>query len=90
MVVTRVPDRLAIMKRRGVTVLVGCVLLALLVLQIGRVRVSYVELGPGPTVDTLGKSDNKPIISVTGTQVTRSAGQLRLVTVSVQPFFDGA
>ena len=73
------------MKRRGVTVLVGCVLLALLVLQLGRVRVSYVELGPGPTVDTLGKSDNKPIISVTGAPTSTSAGQLRLVTVSVQP-----
>ncbi len=72
------------MKRRGITVLVGCVLLALLVGVLGRVRVPYVELGPGPTVDTLGRSDDRPVISVRGAETTKSAGQLRLVTVSVQ------
>lgn len=74
------------MKRRGVTVLVGCLLLALLVTQVGRVSLPYVSLGPGPTYDTLGKSDDhKPVITVTGTDPTRSTGQLRLVTVSVRP-----
>jgi PDZ domain-containing protein len=73
------------MRRRGVTVLVGCVLLALMVWQVGGVRVPYVELGPGPTYDTLGRSEGKPIIEVTGASTSSSAGQLRLVTVSVQP-----
>jgi Lon-like protease len=73
------------MRRRGVTVLVGAVLLALLSWQAAVVRVPYVELGPGPTVDTLGKSDGKPIITVTGADTTKSAGQLRLVTVEVLP-----
>lgn len=72
------------MKRRGITVLIGCLLLVLLMGQVGRVRVPYVELGPGPTVDTLGKSDGKPVISVNGAQATTSKGQLRLVTVSVR------
>jgi PDZ domain-containing protein len=73
------------MRRRGVTVLVGAVLLALLSWQAAVVRVPYVELGPGPTVDTLGKSGGKPIITVTGVDTTKSAGQLRLVTVEVLP-----
>jgi Lon-like protease len=73
------------MKRRGVTVLVGCVVLALLVWQIGRVRISYVDLEPGPTYDTLGVADNKPVIAVEGATATKSGGQLKLVTVLVQP-----
>ncbi|MBN1172880.1 MAG: PDZ domain-containing protein [Micromonosporaceae bacterium] len=72
------------MKRRGVTVLVGCVLLALLVGQIGWVRVSYVELGPGPTYDILGTFDEKRVVGVSGAEATKSAGQLRMVTVSVR------
>lgn len=72
------------MKRRGVTVLIGCLLLALFMGQLGRVRVPYVELGPGPTVDTLGQSDGKPVINLQGAQSTDSKGQLRLVTVSVR------
>lgn len=72
------------MKRRGLTVLVGCLLLALLAGQVGWVRVPYVTLGPGPTIDALGQSDGKPVISVKGAQATKSSGQLRLVTVSVQ------
>jgi Lon-like protease len=73
------------MRRRGVTVLLGAALLVLLVWQAAIVRVPYVELAPGPTVDTLGSSDGKPVISVTGAQATKSAGQLRLVTVEVSP-----
>lgn len=71
------------MKRRGVTVTVGCVLLIVLVALIGQMSVPYVEMGPGPTFDTLGKSGNDPVISVEGAPTSTSAGQLRLVTVAV-------
>ncbi len=72
------------MRRRGATVLVGGVVLALLLWQaFFSVRVPYVALGPGPTVDTLGQDDKHDVISITGTEVSTSAGQLRLVTVSV-------
>lgn len=71
------------MKRRGVTVAVGCVLLIVLVALIGRMNVPYVEMGPGPTFDTLGKSGGDPVITVDGAPTSTSAGQLRLVTVSV-------
>jgi len=67
------------------TVLGGLILLILLVWQSAVVRVPYVELGPGPTVNTLGEVDGKDVISLSGVPETSSAGQLRLVTVSVQP-----
>jgi Lon-like protease len=74
------------MRRRGVTVLVGAFLLVVLAWQTTVVPVPYVAMGPGPTVDTLGQSDGKPVISVTGAEATKSAGQLRLVTIEVQPY----
>jgi PDZ domain-containing protein len=73
------------MRRRGVTVLVGAILLVLLAWQMSVISVPYVAMGPGPTVDTLGQSDGKPVIAVNGAPTTKSAGQLRLVTIEVQP-----
>jgi PDZ domain-containing protein len=72
------------MKRRGATVGVGGLLLVLLLWQaFFSVPVPYVALGPGPTVNTLGQADKHDVISVTGTPVSTSKGQLRLTTVSV-------
>ncbi len=74
------------MRRRGVTVLVGALLLLLLSWQTTVLKVPYVEMGPGPTYNTLGAGDDgKPIINVSGAPATKSAGQLRMTTVSVQP-----
>lgn len=77
------------MRRRGLTVLFGALLLLVLSWQATVVKVPYVEMGPGPTYDTLGtdtgKPGGKPIINVDGAPVTRSKGQLRMTTVSVQP-----
>jgi PDZ domain-containing protein len=71
------------MRRRGVTVLFGSILVVLLVIGIMAAPVPYVTLGPGPTVNTLGTSDGHAVIEVTGRDTSNSAGQLRLVTVSV-------
>ncbi|GAA4689450.1 YlbL family protein [Phytohabitans rumicis] len=73
------------MRRRGVTVLLGALITALLSVGVLAAPIPYVVLGPGPTVDTLGKEDGKEVIQVTGTQTSTSAGQLRLTTVGVQP-----
>ncbi|MFC0526270.1 YlbL family protein [Phytohabitans kaempferiae] len=73
------------MRRRGVTVLLGALITALLSAGVLAAPIPYVVLGPGPTVDTLGKDDGKEVIQVTGAQTTTSAGQLRLTTVGVQP-----
>ena len=72
------------MGRRGATLLLGAVLLLLLIWQAGTAPVPYVELGPGPTENTLGTHDGKPIITIEGQAETKSAGQLRLTTVNVR------
>lgn len=76
------------MRRRGTTVLLGAIIVLLLGVGIASAPVPYVIEGPGPTVDTLGTNDDKPVIEVSGRQTYRSAGQLRLVTVGVQPNTD--
>jgi PDZ domain-containing protein len=70
--------------RRGLTLAIGTVLVAGLVWQATAVKVPYVELSPGPTVNTLGESNGKPIVEVDGRSATTSSGQLRLTTVNVR------
>jgi Lon-like protease len=74
------------MKRRGITVAVGAVLVLVLTILVGQAKVPYVELEPGPTYDTLGvdPGSGKEVIAVTGAPTSKSAGQLRFVTVGVQ------
>jgi PDZ domain-containing protein len=76
--------KVAAMGRRGATLALGAVLLLLLIWQAGTAPVPYVELGPGPTENTLGARDGKPIITIDGRGETASAGQLRLTTVNVR------
>ena len=75
------------MKRRGWTVLLGAVFVALLTWQSLSVKVAYVALGPGPTVDTLGSVETKEgeqrIITASPENSTESTGELQLVTVRV-------
>lgn len=61
----------------------GVLLLVALVLLAGRARLNnqYVELVPGPTFDTLGSSDGKQLITISGASTSTSAGQLRMLTV---------
>ncbi|MEH1054274.1 PDZ domain-containing protein [Micromonospora purpureochromogenes] len=73
------------MRRRGVTVLLGALLTTLLSIGVLGAPIPYVVLGPGPTVNTLGTSDGKEVIQVTGRSTSHSAGQLRMTTVGVQP-----
>ncbi|MEU5787724.1 PDZ domain-containing protein [Micromonospora purpureochromogenes] len=73
------------MRRRGVTVLLGALLTTLLSIGVLGAPIPYVVLGPGPTVNTLGTSDGKEVIQITGRSTSNSAGQLRMTTVGVQP-----
>ncbi|OJF16189.1 YlbL family protein [Couchioplanes caeruleus] len=72
------------MKRRGVTLIAGVLVTALLGGGAGLCPLPYVVLEPGPTVDTLGRHEAAPVINVTGGEVSASAGQLRLTTVQVE------
>jgi PDZ domain-containing protein len=49
----------------------------------GVVRVPLVALGPGPTFDTLGAVDGKPVVSITGRQTYPTTGHLNMTTVAV-------
>lgn len=46
------------------------------------VPVPYVALGPGPTFDTLGDFDGKPVVAIEGTKVMPTKGHLNMTTVS--------
>jgi PDZ domain-containing protein len=46
------------------------------------VPVPYVALGPGPTFDTLGDYDGKPVVAIEGTAVKKTSGHLNMTTVS--------
>ncbi|MBM2622443.1 PDZ domain-containing protein [Actinoplanes sp. LDG1-06] len=72
------------MRRRGVTVILGALITALLAVGVMAAPLPYVVLKPGPTVNTLGSDNGAEVIQVTGEKTTTSAGQLRLTTVNVQ------
>ena len=48
------------------------------------VPVPYVILGPGPTLNTLGVSGGKPLISIAGHATYPTSGHLNMVTVSYE------
>ena len=73
------------MRRRGVTVILGALITALLAVGVMAFPLPYVVLKPGPTVNTLGSDNGKEVIQVTKTETSTSKGQLRLTTVGVQP-----
>jgi PDZ domain-containing protein len=77
------------MRRRGVTVILGALITALLAIGVMAAPMPYVVLKPGPTVNTLGSDNGKEVIQVTdakdGITTSSSTGQLRLTTVGVQP-----
>jgi Lon-like protease len=72
------------LSRRGWTVLLSFFIAVVLALIGGFVKVPYAAVSPGPTYDTLGMLDGKPVVEVNGTQTYPTSGQLRMTTVSVQ------
>ncbi|HET6530785.1 MAG TPA: PDZ domain-containing protein [Actinoplanes sp.] len=72
------------MRRRGVTVILGALITALLAIGVMAAPMPYVVLKPGPTVNTLGSDNGKEVIQVTKAETSTSKGQLRLTTVGVQ------
>nr|WP_308208499.1 PDZ domain-containing protein [Actinoplanes aksuensis] len=77
-------DSLSRMRRRGVTVILGALITALLAVGVMAAPLPYVVLKPGPTVNTLGSDNGAEVIQVTEAKTTTSSGQLRLTTVNVQ------
>jgi PDZ domain-containing protein len=69
------------MKRGTWAGLLAVVLVLGLSVVAARKPVPYATFAPGPTVNVLGKSGKKDIISVSGHKAYRDSGALRLVTV---------
>ena len=73
------------MSRRSLTLLIASVGTAVAIAVSVLVPVPYVILGPGPTLNTLGKdSAGRPLITISGHPVYPTNGHLNLVTVSYQ------
>lgn len=74
-----------VLSRRVQTIAAGTALLAVLVLLASVVRVPYVVLGPGPTINTLGSdtAGGDPVIGIDGREPNPTSGHLNLTTVSV-------
>ena len=75
--------RLRSMSTRTATLAVAGVLLAALVLVLSFLPVPYARLSPGPTTDTLGAVNGRPLIVITGTKTYPVKGRLDLTTVSI-------
>ncbi|HEY3002909.1 MAG TPA: PDZ domain-containing protein [Kribbellaceae bacterium] len=71
------------MTRRTSTLVASIVALVAALSMVTLIPVPFVSFSPGPTEDTLGRADNKPVIEVTGHEVFPTDGQLDLTTVSV-------
>jgi PDZ domain-containing protein len=77
------------MSRRVLTLVTGAVLLLALLVGGSQLPVPYAELGPGPTLDTLGVDQSgQQIIQLTGRAPERTSGHLNLTTVSVRDRLD--
>jgi PDZ domain-containing protein len=71
------------MPRRTATMLASTLLLIALLCVGVLMPVPYAELGPGPTVNTLGKHDGEPVLQVSGRRTYPTSGNLNMTTVRV-------
>jgi Lon-like protease len=72
------------MSRRSLTLLIATVgVIAALAVAV-LIPVPYVILGPGPTLNTLGSSSGRPLITITGHTTYPTTGHLNMVTVGYQ------
>jgi PDZ domain-containing protein len=70
------------MSRRTVTLLVAGIGVVAAALAAALLPVPYVILSPGPTLNTLGQTSGRPLISISGHRTYPTNGHLNLVTVS--------
>lgn len=70
------------MNRRIVTLMVAMVPIVIFGVLLAAVTVPFVALGPGPTYDTLGDFEGKPVVAIDGTETKPTSGHLNMTTVS--------
>ena len=71
------------MSRRVATMALAGVLLVALVAVASLVDVPFAAMSPGPTENTLGSVDDKPVVEINGHRTYPTKGQLDLTTVAV-------
>lgn len=72
------------MSRRFQTLCGGVIILAVLISIILSIKVPFVAFVPGPTVNTIGKYNGKPVINVEGpADLNKASGNLNLTTVGI-------
>jgi Lon-like protease len=72
------------MSRRSLTLAIAGLATVVAIVVAVLLPVPYVILGPGPTLNTLGETSGKPLITITGHHTYPATGHLNLVTVSYQ------
>ncbi|HWG13582.1 MAG TPA: PDZ domain-containing protein [Streptosporangiaceae bacterium] len=73
------------MPRRTLTLYISAVAVILGILVAERLPVPYVILGPGPTLNTLGKDQSgKPLITISGRTVHPTSGHLNMVSITYE------
>ncbi|MCX5044605.1 PDZ domain-containing protein [Aldersonia sp. NBC_00410] len=72
------------MNRRIVTLIAALIPIVVLGVIGSTVTVPYAALGRGPTFNTLGEVDGKPVVDIQGTAVDPTTGNLNMTTVSVK------
>jgi Lon-like protease len=73
------------MSRRSLTLVIAAFATLVAIAVAILVPVPYVILGPGPTLDTLGKdASGQPLITIVGPKTYPTDGHLNMVTVSYQ------
>ncbi|MGN6790780.1 MAG: YlbL family protein [Streptosporangiaceae bacterium] len=70
------------MSRRAVTLLIAGIGFVASVVIVFTVPVPYVALLPGPTYNTLGPLNGKPVVQISGHRTYSAPGHLNMVTVS--------
>jgi Lon-like protease len=72
------------MSRRSLTLAIAGLATVVAIVVAVLLPVPYVIRGPGPTLNTLGKTSGQPLITITGRHTYPTTGNLNLVTVSYQ------
>ena len=73
------------MPRRTLTLYISAIAVIVAILVAERISVPYVILGPGPTLNTLGKDQSgKPLITISGRTVHPTSGHLNMVSITYE------
>ena len=67
--------------RRALTLLISATSVLVLIVIALVLPVPYIKMAPGPTFNTIGEIDGKPVIEISGTQTYPVTGNLDMTTV---------